>query len=329
MTLRLSLSCGDYDRTRALRDGTVSPEGIALTYIALAPEETFFRMLHHREFDVSELSLSSYTIGLTGADPWLVAIPVFPSRMFRHSSIFVNRASGIEEPEDLRGKVVGIPEYQVTAAVWIRGILAEHHGVGVDSVSYRTGPLEDPARYEKLGFAPPEQVDVRPIEPGVTLSEALASGAIDALYTPRAPSCFLRGDPAVGRLFADAAGAEAAYFAETRIFPIMHTLALPRDLNERHPWIATSLYKAFVAARDHAYERLRETTALSCMLPFLPLDLERTTELMGSDYWPYGLEPNRHVLDTFLRYHHEQGLSPRLLRPEELFAPQTLEFFAI
>ncbi|MEA2358677.1 MAG: 4,5-dihydroxyphthalate decarboxylase [Solirubrobacteraceae bacterium] len=327
MTLRLSLSCGDYDRTRALKDGTVSPEGLALTYVALSPEETFFRMLHHREFDVSELSLSSYTIGLTSADPWLVAIPVFPSRMFRHTSIFVNRASGIERPEDLRGKVVGIPEYQVTAAVWIRGILAEHHDVPVDGVSYRTGALEDAARYEKLGFAPPDDVDVRPMEAGRTLSAALASGEIDALYTPRAPSCFLRGDPAVGRLFGD--DAEAAYFAQTGIFPIMHTLAMPRELNARHPWIATSLYKAFVAARDLAYERLRETTALSAMLPFLPLNYERTTELMGADYWSYGLDANRHVLETFLRYHHEQGLSPRRVAPEELFAPQTVEFFAI
>jgi 4,5-dihydroxyphthalate decarboxylase len=327
--VHLSIACGDYDRTRALRDGTIVPEGIELSYVALSPEETFFRMVRHREFDVSEMSLSSYAISLTSSDPWLVAIPVFPSRAFRQSSTYVNSASGIERPEDLPGKVVGVPEYQVTAAVWIRGILAEHHGVPVESVSYRTGGIEAPVRHEKLALTLPDNVDVRPLDSGRTLSAALASGEIDALYTPRAPSCFLEGDPAVRRLWSDAAAAEAAYFEATGIFPIMHTVVIRRELHERHPWIAGSLYKAFVAARDRAYERLRETAALAYMLPFLPLDYERAAELMGNDYWSYGLDGNRHVLQTFLRYHHEQGLSPRLLEPEELFVPQTLEFFAV
>jgi 4,5-dihydroxyphthalate decarboxylase len=327
--MQLSLACGDYDRTRALRDGTVRPEGVELTYLPLEPEETFFRMVRHREFDVSELSLSSYAVSLASGDPAAVAIPVFPSRVFRHSSVFVNAASGVETPEDLRGKVVGSAEYQLTANVWIRGILAEHHDVPVESVSYRTAGLETPGRHEKLALALPEDVEVRPLESGGTLSDALAAGEIDALYTPRAPSSFLRGDPAVRRLFSDAGAAEAAYFTDTGIFPIMHTIVIRRELHERHRWIAGSLYKAFGAARDLAQERLRETAALPYMLPFLPLDHERTLELMGADYWPYGLEPNRHVLETFLRYHHEQGLSPRRLEPEELFAPETLEFFAI
>ena len=329
MTLRLSLACSDYDRTLALKDGTVGPEGIELTYLTLPVEETFFRMLRHREFDAAEMSLSSYTLSLLGEDPWLVAVPVFPSRAFRHSGVFVSRAGGVERPEDLPGKVVGVPEYQVTAAVWIRGILAEHYDVPVESVSYRTGGLQVAEREEKLPLDLPDGVDVRPLGGGRSLSEALTAGEIDALYTPRAPSSWVRRDPGVRRLWPDAATAEAAYFAETGIFPIMHTLVVRRELQERHPWLARSLYKAFVAARDLAYERLGETAALSYMLPFLPLDYDRTVEVMGRDFWPYGLEPNRHVLETFLRYHHEQGLSSRLVQPEELFAPETLEAFAI
>ena len=327
--LRLTLACGDYDRTRALKDGEVRPEGIELTYLTMPVEETFFRMLRHREFDVAEMSLSSYAVSLVSEDAWLVAIPVFTSRAFRHSGVFVSRASGIDGPQDLPGKVVGLAEYQLTANVWIRGILAEHHGVPVESVAYRTGGLEAAERIEKLPLDLPEGVDVQPLGTGRSLSQALAAGEIDALYTPRAPSSFLRREPGVRRLWQHAAGAEAAYFAETEVFPIMHTLVLRRELHEREPWIAGSLYKACVAARDLAYERLRETAALSYMLPFLPLDYERVVEAMGEDFWSYGLGPNRHVLATFLRYHHEQGLSPRLVEPEELFAPETLEQFAI
>jgi 4,5-dihydroxyphthalate decarboxylase len=329
MKRRLTLACFDYDRTRALRDGEIVPEGIELTYLTLPVEETFFRMLRHREFDVCEMSLSSYAVSLSSADPWLVALPVFPSRAFRHSGVFVNRASGIEGPEDLPGKVVGVAEYELTANVWIRGILAEHHGVAVDSVAYRTGGLEQPGRREKLELNLPPEIDVAPLDSGRSLSDALVAGEIDALYTPRAPSSFLPGASEVGRLWPDAAVAEADYHARTGIFPIMHTLVIPRRLHEADPWIARSLVKAFTAARDRAYELLRETAALPYMLPFLPLEHERIVETMGRDYWPYGLEPNRRVLETFLRYHHEQGLSPRRLEPEGLFAPETLEAFTI
>jgi 4,5-dihydroxyphthalate decarboxylase len=329
MTVHLTLACSDYDRTRSLREGEIVPEGIELTYLRLPVEETFFRMLRHREFDVAEMSLSSYSVSLLADDPWLVAIPVFPSRAFRHSGVFVNRASGIAGPEDLPGKVVGVAEYELTANVWIRGILAEHHGVPVESVAYRTAGLEQPDRPEKLAIELPPEIDVQPLGTGRSLSDALAAGEIDALYTPRAPSSFMRGAPEVGRLWSDAAAAEAAYYADTGIFPIMHVLVLPRELHERDPWIARSLFKAFVAARDRAYDLMRETAALPYMLPFLPLDYERIVELMGRDFWSYGLEPNRHGLETFLSYHHEQGLSRRLIEPEELFVPEMLEAFAI
>jgi 4,5-dihydroxyphthalate decarboxylase len=329
MTRRLTLACFDYDRTRALRDSEIVPEGIELTYLTLPVEETFFRMLRHREFDACEMSLSSYAVSLASADPWLVALPVFPSRAFRHSGVFVNRASGIEGPRDLPGKVVGLAEYELTANVWIRGILAEHHGVPVDGVAYRTGGLEQPGRREKLELNLPPEIDIAPLDSGRSLSDALVAGEIDALYTPRAPSSFMGGAPEVDRLWPDAAAAEMDYHAQTGIFPIMHTLVIPRQLHEADPWIARSLVKAFGAARDRAYELLRETAALPYMLPFLPLDHERVVGAMGRDYWPYGLEANRHVLETFLGYHHEQGLSPRRLEPEELFAPETLEAYTI
>jgi 4,5-dihydroxyphthalate decarboxylase len=329
MSLRLSLACFDYDRTSALRDGSVVAEGIELVYLALPVEETFYRMLRHREFDVAEMSLSSYSVAMLADDPWLVAIPVFPSRAFRHSGVFVHTGSGIERPEDLRGKVVGVAEYQLTANVWIRGILAEHHGVPVESVAYRTAGLEQAVRPEKLALDLPPEIDLAPLDTGHSLSTALAAGEIDALYTPRAPSSFLRGEPGVARLWPDAAAAEAAYFAQTGIFPIMHTLVIRRELHERHPWVARSLFKAFTAARDLAYERLRETAALPYMLPFLPLDHERIVARMGEDFWPYGIEPNRDVLATFLRYHHEQGLSRRPIDPGELFVPEMQDAFAI
>lgn len=323
--LLLSLACETYDRTLPLRDGTVRPEGIELTVIPLQVEETFFRMLRHREFDVSELSLSSYAASLLLDERPFVAIPAFPSRSFRHQGIFVHAGAGIDEPADLAGKVVGVPEWQLTACVWIRGMLADHYGVPVAAVTYRTGGIERAGRSEKLAVHVPDGVDIAPLAHGETLSEALAEGAIDALYTPRAPSSFLRGDPRVRRLWSDVRAEEVAWFRRTGIFPIMHVVALRRELYERHRWIAQSLFKAFVQARDLAYARLRETAALSYMLPWLPLELEHTQAVLGADYWSYGLAANRDQLATFLRYHHDQGLSPRCLTPEELFVPEVLE----
>ena len=326
--LHLTLACSDYDRTRALRDGTVRVDGCDLTYLALTVEETFFRMLRHREFDVAEMSLSSYVVSHTSADPWLVAIPVFPSRSFRHAHIAV-RTDRVQRAEDLVGKVVGTPEFQLTACVWVRGILAERHGVPVASVRYRTAGLETPDRPEKLRLSLPPEIDLAPLDGGLSLSEALARGEIDAIQAPREPSSLVRGEPGVGRLFDDFRAVEEQYLRETAIFPIMHVIVLRRELHERHPWLAGSLQKAFTAARDVAYAALREVAALSTSLPWQQAEVLRTQALLGDDWWSYGLEANRHVLDTFLRYHHEQGLSPRRVAPEELFAPSTLEAFAI
>lgn len=328
--LRLTLACGDYDRTRALEDGTVSPDGIDLTYLRLPVEETFFRMLRHQEFDAAELSLSSYVLTLHQDPPPFVAIPVFPSRMFRHSAVYVRVAAGIRDPEHLVGRVVGLPEYQLTAHVWIRGILQDRHGVAVDSVTYRTGGLETPGRIEKAPLDLPPHIVVEPIPPDRTLSELLLAGELDALYTPRIPAPFARRDPRVQRLFPAVVAAERAYYEDTGIFPIMHVVVLRRSLYERHPWVAQSLTKAFERARAQAWPRLHDASALHVMLPWLNLQFEEARDLLGDHYWSYGLDPrNHHVLATFLRYHHEQGLSPRRLTPEELFAPESLEAYVI
>ncbi|MFC0527700.1 ABC transporter substrate-binding protein [Phytohabitans kaempferiae] len=322
--LRLSLSCWDYDRTAALRDGTVAVDGIDLTYLPLPPEESFFRMLRYAEFDVAEMSLSSYVLSLFADEPPFVAIPAFPSRVFRHGSIYVGPRAEVSAPADLAGRVVGVPEYQLTAAVWIRGILAEHHGLPVDAVRYRTGGLHDAGRPEKLRLDLPERFDVRPIDPRETLDGLLVSGEVDALYTARAPRSFGPSGP-VRRLFADPTAAERVYFRATGIFPIMHTVVLRRDVYEANRWIARSLLDAFTAAKDRVYGAIREVTALKYALPWTVDAAEETVALMGPDFWPYGLEANRATLETFLRYSYEQGLAKRLLAPEELFAPETLE----
>lgn len=323
--LRLTLACGDYDRTRALEDGSVRPDGIELTYLRLPVEETFFRMVRHREFEVAELSLSSYVHSLQADPSPFVALPVFPSRMFRHGSVYVNAQAGIRAPQDLRGKVVGTPEYQLSAGVWIRGILADYHGVPVDSVTYRTGGQEQPGRIEKASLVLPDRIRIEPIGPDQTLSHMLATGEIDALYTPRIPRPFTERDPRVGRLFPDVIAAEKAYFAASGIFPIMHVVVVRRDVYEAYPWVAQSLYKAFVLAKDEVFDRLYDSSALRFMLPWLNQHLEEARQLLGHDYWSYGLDANRAALAAFLRYHPEQGLSPRLLQPEELFAPESIE----
>jgi len=327
--LKLSLGCWNYDRTRALMDGSVQPDGIDLNYLNMPVEETFFRMLRHREFDAAELSLSSYAVTRSKPDQPFIAIPVFPSRFFRHSCIYVNADAGIREPKDLIGKRIGTPEYQMTAPVWIRGILSDHYGVPVDSVSYYTGGVEETGRLEKVKLDLPPNIRVQPIGSTQTLSQMLLDGEIDALHTARMPSSFMTGGGRVKRLFENYVEVEKQYYRDTGIFPIMHTVAIRRDVYEANRWVAQSLNKAFVEAQRRTYEDLRETAALKSMLPWAGAQYEESCKAMGDDFWPYGLERNRKCLETFLRYHHEQGLSKRLLTPDELFAPEALEFFKI
>ncbi len=327
--LPMTLACWDYDRTRAIADGTVQPDGIALNYLSLPVEETFFRMARFQEFDACEMSLSSYCVTLMRDDPPFVAIPVYPSRFFRHGCIFVSAASGITEPGQLVGKRVGVPEYQMTAPVWIRGILADEYGVAPGSVEYFSGGQEETGRVEKLKLDLPPGIRVRPIGPDQTLARMLADGELDAFHTARAPSTFYSEPDRVRRLFPDYVAVEREYFRRTRIFPIMHVIAIRRAVYRANPWVATSLLKAFTASQRITYEGLQVTAALKTMLPWQVAAVEDARREMGEDWWSYGFHANRHVLETFLRYHHEQGLSRRRLQPEELFAPETLEAFKI
>jgi 4,5-dihydroxyphthalate decarboxylase len=286
-------------------------------------------MLRYHEFDAAEMSLSSYVVSLFQENPQFVAIPVFPSRMFRHSFVFVSTRSGVREPKDLIGKRVGNPEYQMTAAVWIRAILSDEYGLDPSAVEYWTGGEEQSGREEKIALDLPPEFKVKAIGADHTPSQMLAEGELDALYTARIPSSYVARPKEVRRLFENYVEIERAYYRKTRIFPIMHTIGIRRDLYRSNPWMAQSLHKAFVEAQRRVYEDAQETAALKFMLPWLRSQVDELLRDMGQDWWPYGFEPNRHVLDTFLRYHKEQGLSKRKLKPEDLFAPETLEAYKI
>lgn len=315
--LSLTFACESYDRVKALQDGRVQPEGIDLNLLYLTVEETFYRQARYREFDVSEMSLSSFLLTLDEDEPPFVGLPVFPSRMFRHQSIYVNKDSGITSPADLAGKRVGVPEYQLTAVVWQRGILAEHYGVPVESVKYFTGGMEQPGRFEKIKLDLPPEISVTPIAADQTLSALLAAGELDAVYAAGEPAGF--GTlPQLGRLFEDFQAAEIDYYRQTGIFPIMHVIAVKRAVYDANPWIARSLTKAFNAALEIAYADLAQRNALKVMLPWLARHLDETVSVLGPRYWDYGLETNRRALETFSRYSHEQGLAARPRAAEDI-----------
>jgi 4,5-dihydroxyphthalate decarboxylase len=327
--LKLTLACGDYDRTRALWDGRVNPEGIDLSYIPLVPEEVFWRMLQYVEFDISEMSLSNYLTERCKANPRFIAIPVFSSRMFRHGFIFINKRAGIKAPKDLKGKKVGIPEYSMTATVWLRGILQHEYGVAPSDMEWQVGGLEEPGREERIPINLPENVHLHPIPKGRTLNEMLANGEIGALITARDPSCFSAKHPDVDRLWPNYKEVEKEYYRKTKIFPIMHTVVVKNEIYDAYPWVAQSMYKAFVQAKMLCQEVISFSAALTYILPWTITEYESTVALMGEDFWPYGVEPNRVPLEAMTQYSYEQGLSSRKLSVEELFAPNTFKDFKI
>lgn len=322
--LRLSIAIGDYDRMRPLVDGAVSIDAVDPQYMLLEPEEIFFRAFRHADFDITELSMSSYSVKTAAGTSPYVAVPVFPSRAFRHTSIYV-RTDRIKSPADLRGKRVGVPEYQLTANVWVRLFLEEDHGVRPADITWVRGGYEQPGRVEKIGLDLPPNVRLESVPEGATISGLLASGELDAVIGPRAPSCFRAGHPHVGYLYPEPQKAAADWFRRTGMFPIMHLLGIRRTLAEAHPWLPYAVVKAFEQSKAVALERLGDTSATKVTLPFVEEQLQAARALMGEDFWSYGLAPNRHVLERFLRQHHAEGLSSRLLAPEELFHPASLE----
>jgi 4,5-dihydroxyphthalate decarboxylase len=321
--IHITIACQSYDRIRALADGRVRIEGCSTTLLPMKPDETFFRAFGNAEFEVSELSGSSYLMHVDrGSDLPYVAVPVFPSRMFRHSAIYVRADSGIKEPADLRGRKVGIPEYQMTVGLWARGLLSDVYGVRAQDIKWQTGGLEMPGRKEKTALKLPAGFDVGPIPPDKTLSAMLTSGGIDALMSAIRPSCFGKSKNVV-RLFPNYRAAEVEFYRQTGIFPIMHFLGVRKDMVDRYPWLPASVLKAFDAAKTICMEDLEEYGTLAVTVPWLIPEIEATKELMGEDFWPYGIDPNRNVLETMIRYAHEQGLISRILSVEDLFARGT------
>ena len=327
----LTLACWDYDRTRALLEGRVGVAGWRIDAKVQAPEETFPRAVADAPFDVSELSLSSYLMQVSRSEGAYIAIPAFVSRAFHHGAIYVRSDRGIETPKDLEGRLVGVPEYQMTMALWVRGILGDEYGVDFRKIRYRTGGANKPGRKERLALELPDDMDVAPIPEGSTLNELLLAGELDAVIAPTPPDGFTAGDKAVRRLFADPAAEERAYYARTGLFPIMHVIGVRRTLAAEHPGLAVDLFRAFVEARTLAmreHDLTARSSANRMMLPWFAEEWASTKDLMGDDFWPYGVAENRAELEAVCRYSHEQNLCRKRLSVEALFAPETVELSA-
>jgi 4,5-dihydroxyphthalate decarboxylase len=316
--LRLTFACGPYDRTQALRDGTIAPDGIDLTYLALQPAEIFWRMLQYREFDASEMSLSNYTMLLAAGESPFIAIPVFPSRVFRHGYFFINTDKGIKTPADLKGKRGGVPEYSMTAAVYMRGLLEHEYGVKPTDVEWVQG------RADRIGHKLPDGVRLTMAPTGAELGDLLARGEIDFMMSANNPLSFRRGARNVKRLFPNYAELEKDYYRRTKIYPIMHTVVIRRDIYDRDPWVALSLYKALVRAKGYSQQLMIETGSPKASFAWLQPLIEEEQSIIGKDWYPYGIEANRASIEALLQYSYEQGLSRRRVKLEELFAPSTM-----
>ena len=326
--LPLSLALNQYDHTADLISGRVQVQGVELTCLTLQVEEIFFRTFVYRDFDVSEVSMAKYCSMISQGDNSLVGIPVFPSRVPRHSSIYVRRDGPVRQPADLAGRKVGLPEWAQTAAVYSRGLLAHHYGIDLASIEWIQAGVDQPGRIEKVQLNLPPGVKVTP-RPDKSLNEMLLSGDIDAVFTAHALPSFEQGHPNIRRLFEDFLDVEMRYVKETRIFPIMHTVAIRRELVERHPWLPMNLFKAFEEAKNRSLARAQSITATSYPIPWCYEHARRAKATFGEDFWPYGIDANRTTLNAFLQYAHEQGVCHRRLAPEDLFAPQVQERFGI
>lgn len=319
--LKLSVGCGDYDRTEALRSGVVQPEGIDLTYVPIqSPPEIFARMVKNHAFDFSEMSTSMYLTLRAKEEFPFVALPVFPSKVFRHGFIFVNTGSGIRTAKDLEGKRVGVPEYRQTAAIWIRGILQHEYGVDLDTIQWFEGGANVPREPDVLDLRPDREIDIRFIGPEKSLNDMLEAGEIDAMIGARKPFS-LDTSPRVERLFPDYREEEKAYYRKTGIFPIMHTLVVDEALYREHPWVAESMFKAFSQAKEWCLERMRFSGTMRYTLPWLFADIDEMSEVFGDDPWAYGLEPNRPALEALIQYLHDQKFLANKVAVEDMFLP--------
>jgi 4,5-dihydroxyphthalate decarboxylase len=324
-TVQLTLAIGDYEHTRDLASGRVPVQGATLNVLTLSPEEAFFRFTHFREWEVSEMSMGKYVSLCSQGDEGIAAIPVFPSRVFRHSMFYVRDGGKIAQPEQLKGARIGVPEWAQTAVIYARGYLARQVGVPLDSVDWVQAGVNEPGRVEKVKLKLPAGVRLTP-EPGRSLNDMLLAGELDAVLSARPPKALGSG---IERLFADYEPVEEAYFKATGIFPIMHVIVIRGDILDRHPWLAMNLYKAFDEAKRRSIERLSDVTASHAPFAWLAPYAERMKALFGDDFWPYGLEKNRSTLQAFVDFAFEQGVSHRRLALEELFPKQVLASFKV
>ena len=324
--LRLTAAVSDYDHVRDLWSGAVEVEGIELIHLQLPVEEIFFRFTAFREWEVSEMSMGAFASLRSRGDRSMAAIPVFPSRVFRHSAIYVPAGSRLEDPEQLRGCRVGVPEWAQTAGIYARGVLSERYGVGLTDVEWYQAGLDQAGRPEKVPVRLPDGVRLTRLQDR-TLDGMLRAGDLDAVISARPPRSYDAG--AVRRLIRNAREVEEAYWRQSGVFPIMHVVVIRSDVLDVHPWVAMSLYKAFDEARRRGVERLSNVNASSLPIPWGADAAERGRELFGGEYWPYGLEPNRVTLQAFLRYAAEQGVCDRALTAEELFAASTSRSFRV
>lgn len=326
--LQLSIAMGDYDRTRALLDGSVQIDGVDPVFMTLNPEEMFFRAMRSIDFDIAELSFSSYLVKHSRGECPYIAVPVFVSRAFRHTSIYV-RKDRIKRPEDLKGRRVGVPEYQLTANVWARAILEDDFGVRPQDVIWVRGGIDTPGRPEKITLKLPPDVRLENAPEGVTISELLDRGDLDGFIAPRPPGGAALHNSNVGWLFDDPTAVAKDYYRRTGVFPIMHIVGIRKELAAAHPWLPVAIQKAFGMAKTAALDKLADTSAAKVTLPFVEEQLKAARSTMGEDYWSYGVASARRTLETFVRHHHSQGLSARLMAVDELFHPATYESYSI
>ena len=316
----ITVASGDYDRVRALKEGTVGIAGCAVSYSTVEANGLFVRNLKHQEFDVSEMSFSTYiTLKERGVHHY-TAVPVFLSRAFRHSAIFVRTDRGIATPADLKGKRVGTPEYLTTMLVWMRGLLSDEYGIAPSDLRWRLGGLEQPSQ-SPARPEPVAGVEIEAIPAGTTLTGLLADGEIDAIFSARPPSCFVKGAPNVGRLFADTRAAEQAYYKKSGVYPVMHAVGIRNSLVAQYPWMARAVFDAFLKATEIALADLQKLAAFSVTLPWVEAEFRATQAVLGKDIWPYGIDENRKAIVTLCRYLHAQGFTQRKMTVEELFAP--------
>jgi len=320
--LPLTIAINDYDHVRDLLTGRVEAEGIALTALNFEVEEIFFRFVRFREWDVSEMSMGKYVSLRAGGDDGLIAIPVFPSRLFRHSGIYVRSNGPVRAPADLKGKRIGVPEWSQTAVIYMVGLLRREYGIALEDVDWVQAGVNEPGRPEKAPLKLPDRLRLTRVA-DKTLNGMLRAGELDAVMSAHPPESYERGEPWICRLFEDHAPIELDYYRKTGIFPIMHTVAIRREVYDRHRWIAMNLLEAFEAAKRRSLARLREYNTARIPLPWLPSRAREIAEIFGEDFWPYGVEPNRRTLEAFLAFAYEQGVCQRRLEVEELFAPET------